>query len=323
MATRQTLVCIDGETKLKLRVEQQLDVICSLKCEMTSRDKDNEIMKSELEKVEETSSQLNLKLTQEQQARDLLGDRFDILATNHREMIELMRGYKRESEQLRQSLSSKELELTETQKRCLEIADRESEEKSREIQKLQLKLENLEEKNSSLSQQESDLKRSIKSVSNSELLIRSELDSVRRESHVKVLQYENKVDNLVTQKERTDNENIELRKELKSVEADRSSVELRSRQLKQQLTTSNANLEILRNEMRESEEKRKAAENRFKLEEEKVSRDLQVSRLREELGRVTQAYTSLESKHQSHKQYANELLEEEKEINKKLTRLLA
>ena len=323
MATRQTLVCIDGETKLKLRVEQQLDVICSLKCEMTSRDKDNEIMKSELEKVEETSSQLNLKLTQEQQARDLLGDRFDILATNHREMIELMRGYKRESEQLRQSLSSKELELTETQKRCLEIADRESEEKSREIQKLQLKLENLEDMNSSLSQQESDLKRSMKSVSNSELLIRSELDSVRRESNVKVLQYENKVDNLVTQKERTDNENIELRKELKSVEAERSSVELRSRQLKQQLTTSNANLEILRNEMRESEEKRKAAENRFKLEEEKVSRDLQVSRLREELGRVTQAYTSLESKHQSHKQYANELLEEEKEINKKLTRLLA
>ena len=323
MVSRQALACIDDETKLKLRVEQQLDVICSLKCEVTSRDKDNETMRSELEKIEESSSQLNVRLAQEQKAKDILRDRFDTLAANHNEMIELMKGYKRESKQLRQSLSSKELELSLTHKQCLQTADRESEEKSKEIQKLQIQIANLEETNSNLSEQGAELKRTVISLSNSELLLKSELESARKDSDVRALHCENKVDSLNRLKEKTEIENMELKKELKSTEAERNNIELRSRQLEEQLSASNTDLEISRIEVRECDEKRRAAENRFKSEAEKVNRDLQVSHLREELDKVKQEYTSLESKHQSYKQYANELLEEEKEINKKLKRILS
>ena len=320
---QQALSCIDDETKLKLRVEQQLDVICSLKCEVMSRDKENETIRSDLVRIGESSSQLTIMLSQEQKARDLLRDRFDTLAGNHNEMIKLMKGYKRESEQLRQSLSSKELESSVTHKQCLETVSRESEEKSVEIQNLQIKIASMEEKNSDLSEQGAELKRTVESLSNSELLLRSELCSAREESDVRVLHCESKAEESNRLKEKVENENIQLKKQLLLVEDERNNMEVRNSQLGEQLSASNVDLERLQIEVRESEEKRRTAENRFKLESEKVTKDLQVSHLREELDEVKQDYSSLESKHQSYKQYANELLEEEKEINNMLKRILS
>ncbi|KAI6657620.1 Coiled-coil domain-containing protein 89-like isoform X1 [Oopsacas minuta] len=324
--TCTSLVCKpdrDNETKLKLRVEQQLDVICSLKCEVNSQEKDNIIMRNDIGKIEESRSQLQIKLAKEQRARDLLNDRFDTLADNHNEMIVIMKEYKRECEELRKTLSSREVESSQSHQLTLQNLSEESDEKSKEIEQLNSKIAVLEEINNNLSQQSSELKKTVYSLSNQEIQLKSELDRVREESDVRVLCCDDKIEEFNKLEEKTENEKNKLKLQLLAAEDSKNSFELYNKELEEKLKVSQIELDNLRGEVRDSDAKRRISENRFQLEAEKVNKDLQVKHLREELDNVQQELSSLTSKHQSYKQYTNELLSQEREINKKLTSILS
>ena len=322
-----TRLCCEGNTdseiKLRLRVEQQLDVICSLKCEVTGKEKDNVSLRNEMEKIEVTSSQLQIRLEEEQKTKDVLKDRFETLASNHNEMIALMKEYKRECGQLRESLSSRDLESNQANELVLRELRIESENKSKEIESLNGRLIALEEVNSNITEREAELKRSLGSLCDKEAKLKTELDRVIAESDAKVLCCEMKIKEINKLKDITDNKNENLKLQFLESEQSRSSTESRNVELEQKLNSSQMEIENLREKVAESDGKRRIAENRFNLEAEKVNKDLQVIHLREELNKVEQDLSSLNSKHQSYKQYTNELLSQEREINRKLSSTLS
>ena len=313
----------DSEAKLRLRVEQQLDVICSLKCEVTGQEKDNVSLRNEMEEVEHTSSQLQIILEKEQKAKDVLTDRFETLASNHNEMIALMKEYKKECEQLRESLSNRDLEANQANELVLQELRMESENKSREIELLNGRLVALEEVNSNVMEREAELKSSITSLCDKEVYLKTELDRVLAEGDAKVLCCENKIREINKVKDTTDDKDENLELQLLKLEQSMSSIESRNVELERELNSSLMEIENLREKVIESDGKRRTAENRFNLETEKVNKDLQVIHLREELNKVEQDLSSLNSKHQSYKQYTNELLSQEREINKKLSATLS
>ena len=312
----------DSEAKLRLRIEQQLDVICSLKCEVTGQEKDYASLRNEMEKIDCTSSQLQIRFEEEQKAKDLLNDRFEMLASNHNEMIALMKEYKKECGQLRESLSSRGLESNQANESVLRELKVESGNKSKEIESLNGRLIALEEVNSNITEREAELKISIGSLCDKEVKLKTELDRVKAESDAKVLCCENKIKEINKVKESTENKIENLKLQLLELEQSRSSTESRNVDLEQKLHSSQIEIENLREKLIESDGERRTVENRFKLEAEKVNKDLQVIHLREELNKVEQDLSSLNSRHQSYKQYTNELLSQEREISKKLSATL-
>ena len=320
---RHTISHPDEETRLKLRVEQQLDVICSLKCEVNGREKENKTMRTEMEDIEASSSQLQLRLAQELRAKEMLSDRFDTLASNHKEMIGLMKEYKKECVQLKQSLSSKEGESSEIREEMLKYLTDELHKKECEIQQLQGRISSLEETNASLSEETIELKKSVQTITSRESQLVSEMYMVRQDSAARVSLFEEKFEGVNTLLDQNRRDNADLRDKIELMEVEKSGIELNSLKLAEELTSSKIEVERMKVEVRESNERREASERRFKTEADKVSKDIQTAELRRELEETKQEFSSLESRHQSYKQYTSELLEQEKEINRKLRDVLS
>ncbi|XP_068123587.1 coiled-coil domain-containing protein 89 [Hyperolius riggenbachi] len=300
---------------LKSRLDEQSQLICLLK-----RRADDSLLRSQglermNEELEKRAAEVQSLLAAERRRGDQLDERFNLLASNHQEMIRFKDEYKRQNEELRAECGrlreQRHPELLEKERNIHELrAQLEAAHThisqlqgshQEELADLQLRHTQLLEENRAQTQEQQILSQRLKESEDSCRQVREKLSRVMELRSTEQKDADRKLDELNKEKQELLQLCMERGRTLQ--ERQRESAEMSNR-------------------LHAADKARKEAEERFQRDVMAVDADSRVQELNARLGDSDKELEQLRKEFEAFKKHSADLLAKERELNAKLRHLI-
>ncbi|KAI8793179.1 coiled-coil domain-containing protein 89-like isoform X1 [Biomphalaria glabrata] len=309
-------------TKLRSRIDEQCQLIMILK----QRADEGTIRCQTLEKINKElldfREQAEAMLKSEIKKYDVLDTRFNQLASNHEEMIQIKDEYKRANQELREDNTR--------------LKDENGRLFSKTIAEKDNKIQELEKKCSTMSEQIVTLEQKLRQ---NQVEWRAKEEAMRQELSEHQTISSQQVKNLQSLLKTTEDKFKDTEQRLQSIMDKKRNMQdevsdklMKANKEKEELLAlvmqrgkliqkEQEENKDLKNKIEEMKKAVKKMEDRFNREAEAVNTNLKVKRLAEELEGADSKYTQMMKEYEAFKKHSSELLLREKELNDRLRHL--